>query len=228
MQFEKFDVMVLKLPLDTWNIDELLNSVRMDLLADSPSLIVVGCGSTINGLQLGRKMLKEWGFRRAEDIVWLQKSPNGPKPEEKKPQNFQSVFNMQNKVLTTSKEHFLMGIKGTIKRNTDTHFINSNLDADVIVTDLKEKVDIPLEVFHIMERLCLGRKRVFLQFKGQRIETGADLPGWLTIRENSKYEDAFFDADRYQSLFLDEDRYLGTTTEIENLRPKSPSAQKLA
>lgn len=121
-----------------------------------------------------------------------------------------------------------MGIKGTIKRNTDTHFINSNLDADVIVTDLKEKVDIPLEVFHIMERLCLGRKRVFLQFKGQRIETGVDLPGWLTIRENSKFEDAFFDADRYQSLFLDEDRYLGTTDEIENLRPKSPSAQKLA
>ena len=94
MQFEKFDVMVLKLPLDTWNIDELLNSVRMDLLADSPSLIVVGCGSTIKGLQLGRKMLKEWGFRRAEDIVWLQKSPNGPKPDEKKPASFQSVFNM--------------------------------------------------------------------------------------------------------------------------------------
>ena len=134
---------------------------------------------------------------------------------------------MQNKVLVTSKEHFLMGIKGTIKRNTDTHFINSNLDADVIVTDLKEKVDIPLEVFHIMERLCLGRKRVFLQFKGQKIEKGGDLPGWLTIRENSKFEDAFFDADRYQSLFLDEDRYLGTTDEIENLRPKSPSAQKL-
>ena len=94
MQFEKFDVMVLKLPLDTWNIDELLNSVRMDLLADSPSLIVVGCGSTIKGLQLGRKMLKEWGFRRAEDIVWLQKSPNGPKVDEKKPSSFQSVFNM--------------------------------------------------------------------------------------------------------------------------------------
>lgn len=80
--------MVLKLPLDTWNIDELLNSVRMDLLADSPSLIVVGCGSTIKGLQLGRKMLKEWGFRRAEDIVWLQKSSNGAKLEEKKPQSF--------------------------------------------------------------------------------------------------------------------------------------------
>ena len=77
--------MVLKLPLETWSIDELLNSVRMDLLADSPSLIVIGCGGTIKGLQLGRKMLKEWGFRRAEDIVWLKQSANGPKLEEKKP-----------------------------------------------------------------------------------------------------------------------------------------------
>lgn len=74
MQFDKFDVMVLKLPLEDWNLDELQNCMRMDLLADSPSFIVLGCGGSIKGLQLGRKLIKEWGFRRAEDIIWLKKN----------------------------------------------------------------------------------------------------------------------------------------------------------
>ena len=58
-----------------------------------------------------------------------------------------------------------------MKRNADTHFIHSNLDTDVVVTDSPAgEFDIPRELFHILERLCLGRKRIFLQFEGQRIE----------------------------------------------------------
>ena len=230
MQFDKFDVMVLKLPLETWSLDELQNSIRMDLLADAPSFIVLGCGGTTKGLQLGRKLIKEWGFRRAEDIIWLRKSDsNSSAAEEPILTKANSVFDLQNQIFTSSKEHFLVGIRGTIKRNVDTHFINSNLDTDVIVTDFKQKVDFPLEIFHIMERLCLGRKRVFLQFQGQKIETEIDLPGWLTIRENPLATESKFDSDFYQDLFIDPqtgqpDRYLGTTEEIENLRPKSPSA----
>ena len=138
MQFEKFDVMVLKLPLETWNLDELQNSIRMDLLADAPSFIVLGCGGTTKGLQMGRKLIKEWGFRRAEDIIWLRKShPNGQTNEEPALKKATSVFDLQNEIFTQSKEHFLIGIRGTIKRNVDTHFINSNMDTDVIVTDFK-------------------------------------------------------------------------------------------
>lgn len=94
MQFDKFDVIVMKLPLavqggeaafglevappkKVWSMDDFQNSLRMDLLAESPSFILVGCGSTIQGLQTGRRLLKEWGFRRAEDIIWVKKSkPN--------------------------------------------------------------------------------------------------------------------------------------------------------
>jgi len=46
----------------------------MDLLADSPSFVLLGCGAGIHGLQAGRKLLKAWGFRRAEDIVWLKRA----------------------------------------------------------------------------------------------------------------------------------------------------------
>ena len=67
----KFDVIVLKLPQDA-SFDVMQNTMRMDLIADSPSFLVIGCGSTLKGLNLGRKLLKEWGYRRSEDIVWLK------------------------------------------------------------------------------------------------------------------------------------------------------------
>ena len=62
---------------------------------------------------------------------------NCSKEEELSPNKINSVFDLQNEIFTSSKEHFLVGIRGTVKRNVDTHFINSNLDTDVIVTDFK-------------------------------------------------------------------------------------------
>ena len=80
MHFERqFDVVVLKLPIDDprWGLDDLQNHIRVDLLADNPSFVVLGCGSSIKGLQIGRKLLINWGFRRSEDVVWLKQSSNG-------------------------------------------------------------------------------------------------------------------------------------------------------
>lgn len=77
LMFEKqFDVVVLKLPIDQngWTLDHFQNSLRIDLIAENPSFVVVGCGSSIKGLQIARKLLVNWGFRRSEDIVWLKQS----------------------------------------------------------------------------------------------------------------------------------------------------------
>ena len=119
-------------------------------------------------------------------------------------------------------------MKGTIRRNVDNHFINSNVDTDVIVTDFKidknENIDFPIEIFHIMERMCLGRKRLFLKFEGQTVEGSKELDGWLTVCEDQDEND--LDLKKYEGFFFKDgkvDRYLGTTEEIENLRPKSPS-----
>ena len=196
----KFDVMLLK--ISDWSLDSLQNSLRFDLISDSPSFIVLGCGNS--KLTLGRKLLRDWGFRRAEDIVHLQKS--------KKP--------FQKSLFKGSKEHWLMGIKGTIRRNLDGHFINSNLDTDVIVTENHQ--EIPQELFHIMERLCLGRKRMFLTFKDQEMDQ--QMPGWVHVKETPGSLEKEFDAKSYATKV--KDRYIGTNDEIENLRPKSPSNKK--
>jgi hypothetical protein len=78
-----------------------------------------------------------------------------------------------NGLFKESKEHFLLGIKGTIRRNVDTHIVNTNIDTDVVVTEDSfipknsnfEQL-IPSELFNIVSRLCLGRRRIFLSFKG--------------------------------------------------------------
>ena len=37
--------------------------------------------------------------------------------------------------LSLFQEHCLMGIKGTVRRNQDGHFIHANIDLDIIITE---------------------------------------------------------------------------------------------
>ena len=57
-----------------------------------------------------------------------------------------------------------MGIKGTVVRSQDTHFIHTNIDIDLIITEEHEYgvPDKPQEIFHIIERFCLGKRRLYL------------------------------------------------------------------
>lgn len=162
----KFDVIVAKLPRN-WSLDELQNYVQMDLLAENPSFLVLGCGGDQKRVTLARKLLKVWGFRRAEDIVWVKKSVEGQEIETSIPKRLGScAVTAKDQVFLQTKQHFLVGIKGTIRRNFDTHIVTTNLDTDVIVTDSAEDFDFPRELFHTMERLCLGLKKLCLTFRG--------------------------------------------------------------
>ena len=82
--------------------------------------------SPLAGLDLGRECLKKWGYRRCEDICWV-------KSNSKNPGKIPVVD--QKAVLQNTKEHCLMGIKGTVRRNQDGHFIHANIDLDIIITE---------------------------------------------------------------------------------------------
>ena len=41
------------------------------------------------------------------------------------------------------QEHCLMGIKGTVRRNQDGHFIHANIDLDIIITEEPEIGGVP-------------------------------------------------------------------------------------
>ena len=40
-----------------------------------------------------------------------------------------------NAIFQHTKEHCLMGIKGTVRRSTDFDFIHANVDIDLIITE---------------------------------------------------------------------------------------------
>lgn len=72
------------------------------------------------------------------------------------------------------QEHCLMGIKGTVRRSTDGDFIHANVDIDLIITEEPEigNIEKPVEIFHIIEHFCLGRRRLHLFGRDSTIRPG--------------------------------------------------------
>lgn len=75
-----------------------------------------------------------------------------------------------------------------------------------------------MEIFHIIEHFCLGRRRLHLFGRDSTIR-----PGWLTV--GPELTSSNFDAEVYASFFSPspEACVTGCTDEIERLRPKSPT-----
>ncbi|KAH3869156.1 hypothetical protein DPMN_032317 [Dreissena polymorpha] len=111
-----------------------------------------------------------------------------------------------------------MGIKGTVKRSTDGDFIHANVDIDLIIEEeppygCKDK---PVEIFHMIEHFCLGRRRLHIFARDSTIR-----PGWLSI--GSELTSSNYEKEIYMSYFKgDQSLTTGCTEEIERLRPKSP------
>jgi N6-adenosine-specific RNA methylase IME4 len=204
--------------LTPWTFEELSN-LKIDSLADSCCFLFLWVGSS-DGLDKGRLLLKKWNFRRCEDIVWVKTNKHNPN---------RRMYNDNDTLLQHTKEHCLVGIRGAVKRGTDGHFIHANIDTDVIVAEEPPlgSTEKPHELYKIIERFCLGRKRLELFGEDHNIR-----PGWLTIGKS--LTNSNFDLERYNNFFKGElcypdvqgyegGRFVGCTQEIENLRPRSPS-----
>ena len=199
-----------------WSFDEIAD-LKIDCLSESCSFLFLWVGNG-KGLDYGRALLKKWGFRRCEDIVWIKTNKHFNK----------KTYKDNTTILQRTKEHCLVGIKGQVKRGADRHFIHANIDTDVIVSEeqMDNSTEKPNELYRIIERFCLGRKRLELFGEDHNIRNG-----WLTI--GNKITTSNFDLEKYNSWFVGDGmypeiqgfeggRYVGCTQEIENLRPRSP------
>lgn len=216
----KFDVILIEPPLEEyfrgtsstpgnfWNWDEILN-LEIEAIANHRSFVFLWCGSS-EGLDMGRNCLKKWGFRRCEDICWIRTNQNAP--------GHSKIHQESKAVFQRTKEHCLMGIKGTVRRSTDGDFIHANLDIDVIISEENEfgNVEKPQEIFHIIEHFCLGRRRLHLFGRDSTIRSG-----WLTL--GPELTNSNFNSSLYTSYF-EANPTTGSTDRISMLRPKSPPA----
>jgi N6-adenosine-specific RNA methylase IME4 len=204
--------------LSPWSFEELAN-LRIDLLAENCCFLFLWVGSS-EGLDKGRQLLKKWNFRRCEDIVWIKTNRHNFK---------RRYYNDGDTLLQHTKEHCLVGIRGQVKRGVDGHFIHANIDTDVIVSEEPPlgSTEKPTELYRIIERFCLGRKRIELFGEDHNRR-----PGWLTLGKSLSSSN--MDIEKYNNYFRGEfcypevqgyegGRFVGCTPEIENLRPRSPT-----
>ena len=146
-----------------------------------------------------------------------------------------SKSNLENEdnLLQHTKEHCLVGIKGAIKRGIDSHFIHANIDTDVIVDEEPPQgsTEKPVELYRVIERFCMGRKRIELFGEDRNKRSG-----WLTL--GNSLSNSNFNLEKYNNYFKGDlcypdvqgyegGRYVGCSMEIEGLRPRSPPRQQV-
>ncbi|CBI22683.3 unnamed protein product, partial [Vitis vinifera] len=209
--------------MEYWTFEEILN-LKIEAIADTPSFIFLWVGDGV-GLEQGRQCLKKWGFRRCEDICWVKTNKTNATP---------GLRHDSHTLFQHSKEHCLMGIKGTVRRSTDGHIIHANIDTDVIIAEEPPygSTAKPEDMYRIIEHFSLGRRRLELFGEDHNIRSG-----WLTV--GNGLSSSNFNAEAYVRNFGDKDgkvwqggggrnpppeapHLVMTTPEIESLRPKSP------
>ena len=215
----QFDAILIEPPLEEyarscgvtnvkfWDWDKIM-ALDIAELAAPRSFVFLWCGSS-DGLDLGRLCLQTWGFRRCEDICWIKTNHKGGRGSHQVME--------PNAVLNRTKEHCLMGIKGTVRRSTDGDFIHANVDIDLIIDEQAEvgSIDKPVEMFHIIEHFCLGKRRLQIFGRDSTVR-----PGWLTLGPDLTMSN--YDKMTYSSYFTDGQLTTGCSERIESLRPKSP------
>ncbi|KAK3026046.1 hypothetical protein RJ639_042538 [Escallonia herrerae] len=214
--------------MDYWTFEEIMN-LKIEAIADTPSFIFLWVGDG-PGLEQGRQCLKKWGFRRCEDICWVKTNKTNATP---------GLRHDARTLFQRSKEHCLLGIKGTVRRSTDGHIIHANIDTDVIIGEEPPygSTAKPEDMYRIVEHFSLGRRRLELFGEDHNIRSG-----WLTVGKDLSSSN--FSAEAYVRNFADKDgkvwqggggrnpppeagHLVVTTPDIEALRPKSPMKNQL-
>ncbi|KAL5980602.1 hypothetical protein ACLOJK_028510 [Asimina triloba] len=209
--------------MEYWTFEEIQN-LKIEAIADTPSFIFLWVGDGA-GLEQGRQCLKKWGFRRCEDICWVKTNKSNAAP---------GLRHDSHTLFQHSKEHCLMGIKGTVRRSTDGHIIHANIDTDIVIAEEPAygSTRKPDDLYRIIEHFALGRRRLELFGEDHNIRSG-----WLTVGKGLSSSN--FNAEAYGRNFSDKDgkvwqggggrnpppdapHLVMTTPEIELLRPKSP------
>lgn len=156
----------------SWSWDDIAQ-LPIPRIASKDSFVFLWVGDgRDDGLERGRDVLHRWGYRRCEDIVWVQTSER----DAYAPQGT-SLF-------VPIVQHCLMGIRGTVVRSTDSFFVHCNVDTDVIlwpgerpephapITAIRK----PHELYTIIENFCLGTRRLELFGTNRNLRDG-----WLTV-----------------------------------------------
>ena len=184
----KFDVILIDPPFSSTFTWDHLQEINIPSLAGDPSFVFLWVGSGAGeGLERGREVLAKWGYRRCEDVVWVKTNKTTNRGPGMDPPT--------TSLLTRTKQHCLMGIRGTVRRSTDSWFVHCNvgefhqrqsllicllifsIDTDVIIWegDPVDPTRKPPEMYTLIENFCLGFRRLEVFGKLSSLRRG-----WVT------------------------------------------------
>ncbi|CAA7262608.1 unnamed protein product [Cyclocybe aegerita] len=166
----KFDVILIDPPFSSSFTWDHLQEISIPSLAGDPSFVFLWVGSGAGeGLERGREILAKWGYRRCEDVVWIKTNNTTNQGPGTDPPT--------TSLLTRTKQHCLMGIRGTVRRSTDSWFVHCNVDTDVIIWegDPEDPTRKPPEMYTLIENFCLGFRRLEIFGKLSSLRRG-----WVT------------------------------------------------
>ncbi|KAL0579380.1 regulatory protein [Marasmius crinis-equi] len=190
----KFDVILLDPPFSSSFTWDDLQALPVPSLAADPSFVFLWVGSGAGeGLERGRDVLAKWGYRRCEDVVWVKSNKSSNKGPGTDPPT--------TSLLTRTKQHCLIGIRGTVRRSTDSWFVHCNVDTDVIIWegDPSDPMRKPPEMYTLIENFCLGTRR--LEIFGR---TSSSLRrGWVTALSQIEEEDFHREKGSDATLYVD-------------------------
>ncbi|WVR09721.1 hypothetical protein IAU60_006797 [Kwoniella sp. DSM 27419] len=200
----KFDVILIN-RLSSW---EATASLPVRQISADPGFVFLWVGKgDEEGLERGRECLAKWGFRRAEDIVWVKTNRgrgevlpaslvrhdadseviDGDVGQDEAGSDGRPPLMVADNggLLASQKEHCLMGIRGTVRRSTDMRFVHCNVDTDVMIWEQGEQAGngdsvashLPPYLYTLIENFCLGTRRLELFSPAPR---DSQRRGWVT------------------------------------------------
>lgn len=189
---------------------EALKAIPISAITPRPSIMFLWVPTS--RLDDGRKALEHWGFRRSEDIVYFVASENSLHMPPEAP----------NQLLKSTCWHCLMGLKGTLRRSTDTNLINCNVDIDSIIEKANERPNVvPEEIYELIENFCLMGRRVHIVPTPSPLNIPVRLrPGWLVVSPDSLVSN--IDPEYFQGH-----PRVPVDGEIDTLRPKTPPSSHM-
>ncbi|KAG2746018.1 MT-A70-domain-containing protein [Suillus brevipes Sb2] len=230
---QKFDVILLDPPFSSSFGWDDLQALPVPSLAADPSFVFMWVGSGAGeGLERGREVLAKWGYRRCEDVVWVKTNHTTNRGPGTDPPT--------TSLLTRTKQHCLMGIRGTVRRSTDSWFVHCNVDTDVIIWegDTADPMRKPPEMYTLIENFCLGTRRLELFGRAR----SSLRRGWVTVLTASDgakvgehartaegdvvhpwNKDSWEEATRHLISLAGGKCVVPNSQEIDALRPKSPT-----
>ncbi|KAL0952732.1 hypothetical protein HGRIS_006963 [Hohenbuehelia grisea] len=241
IQPSKFDVILIDPPFSSSFTWDHLQELPVPSLAADQSFVFLWVGSGAGeGLERGREVLAKWGYRRCEDVVWVKTNKTSNRGPGADPPT--------TSLLTRTKQHCLIGIKGTVRRSTDSWFVHCNVDTDVIIWegDPNDPMRKPPEMYTLIQNFCLGTRRLEIfgrksssfrrgwvtvlgpgQDEGLSLEKAEDRSPMIHVEtEDGKLDVTRWDRDEWDTAiqgFANGGKpVVPSTPDIDNLRPKSP------